>query len=682
MSLNDYMKNLNFQIKAKEIGEASWGDSRRKYKPMTMPSVDTLLSSGVQLNKQQNSRNEMVQKYIQEQDQPVRVDIDGEVRDFKFHQVEKPQLVNVDDDIRDYEQMRQQIAMEKTEVMIEAEHEIDAIVERINTWKRRATLIEYHKSRLIREISELLELPYSTRSREQYEQAREQYAEVNGQTEQCEYNIQQLEDLLQAKKDAFAQIYRNFEGNELDLEALKAKIQDGEKRNKDEIKAYEQELLALNVGKLSTKQEPMETDEEYFERLQRLADTPYADGSTQEKAEIEQKQELRDNLMSITRNQELINQVVNGLYADGRQTIYELNKVFPIFKERFLKVYGANNKNIQPEDITNFAQKIIDRPEVEQKNPQVEGEYQIITNTYTATEDNNVPPDIDGEDYDDTLLIIDEEGNDNFFKYFEGTMYDIIDGKRISKLNPLFYSETNQLGSYVNINLPSTLKTILKKLGAGALRSLGINESTTKIEFIRMMIELGVDETPLDNIYVGEAPEGFGAKAKEKHIFGVGMNSDPKDIPTKISFGDNVLDLKKLYLKNIFGISDQKGRKIHGIKNTPVSDNFVKVIFNIINGKDLLGKDLSTLTSGEKHFLELVLATSGLHKKHNTGGSTQSIEKVKHDYKIIIGEIESGNNGSEIKKKLYEILYSLAHLGAINKGQAQKQYKEIVKTFF
>ena len=681
MSLNDYMKNLNFQIKAKEIGEASWGDSRRKYKPMTMPSVDTLLSSGVQLNKQQNSRNEMVQKYIQEQDQPVRVNIDGEVRDFKFHQVEKPQLVDVDDDIRNYEQMRDEIAIGKTETMIEAEHEIDAIVERMNTWKRRKTLIDYHKNQLIANMREIQDSGDGSRYAE-WQESRAQYAQLDDQDDQSDYNLHQLEDLLQAKKDAFGQIYRNFEGNELDLEALKAKIQDGEKRNKDEMKAYEQELLALNVGKLSTKQEPMETDEEYFERLQRLADTPYADGSTQEKAEIEQKQELRDNLMAITRNQELINQVVNGLYADGRQTIYELNKVFPIFKERFLKVYGANNKNIQPEDITNFAQKIIDRPEVEQKNPQVEGEYQIITNTYNADEDNNVPPDIDGEEYEDTLLIIDEEGNDNFFKYYEGTMTEIVDGKRISKLNPLFYSETNELGSYININLPSTFKEILKKLGAGALRSLGINTSTTRVEFIKMMIELGVDETPLDTFYVGEIQEGFGAKAKEKHVFGVGMNSDPKDIPAKISFGDNVLDLKKLYLKNIFGISDQKGRKIHGIKNTPVSDNFVKVIFNIINGKDLLGKDLSTLTSGEKHFLELVLATSGLHKKHNTGGSTQSIEKVKHDYKIIIGEIESGNNGSEIKKKLYEILYSLAHLGAINKGQAQKQYKEIVKSFF
>jgi hypothetical protein len=407
---------------------------------------------------------------------------------------------------------------------------------------------------------------------------------------------------------------------------------------------------------------------------------PYADGSTQEKAEIEQKQELRDNLMAVTRNQELINQVVNGLYADGGMTIFELNKVFPIFKERFLKVYGANNKNIQPEDITNFALKIIDRPEEGQQRPQVEGEYQIISNTYD-TDTHNIDQQED-ETVDDVLLIIDEEGNDNFFKYILGTVALQENGRKISKMNPLFYSETNNVGEYYNINLPSTLKAILTKLGAGALRSLGINTSTTKVEFIRMMESLGVEETPIDPFYLGEIEEGFGARAKEKHIFGVGMNSDPKDIPSKVSFGENVLDLKKLYLKNIFGISDKKGRKIHGIKNTPVSDNFVKVIFNIINGKDLLSKDLSTLTSGEKHFLELVLATCGLHKKHNTGGATQSIDKVKHDYKIIIGEIESGNNGSEIRKKLYEILYSLAHLGAINKGQAQKQYKEIVKTFF
>ena len=664
MSLNDYMKNLNYRIKAKEIGEASWGDSRRKYKPMTMPSVDTLLSSGVELNKQQNLRNEMVQKYIQEQDQPVRVTVDGEVRDFKYHQVEKPQLVDLEEEMRDYEQMRQQINMERTEVMTEAEDEIDRIVERINSWKRRKTLIDYYKNQLIADMRAIQESG-DMGSMVEYQEIRAQYAQLEQQDDQSDENIMQLENLLQAKKDAFAQIYRNFEGNEADLERLKAKIQDGAKRNKDEIKAYEQELLALNVGKLSTKQEPMESDEEYFERLQKLADMPYADGSTEEKARIEQKQQLRDNLVSITRNQELINQVVNGLDYENFIDVYELNKVFPIFKERFLKVYGVNNKNVTAQDIIDFANKIVKSPEpTSSQQEKAEGDFVVMENA---------------------LLLFSPQGDEFYFKYLEGThrfMTEQEDGTRkvISKVDLLFYSLVGEEGSFKNINTPSTLKDLLIAIGSQTLGEIGATVNTTKRQFINIMKSLDIEPADVRPEYVGIEPEGM--NRTEHHIVGVGMNSDPKDVPSKVDFGENVLDLKKLYLKNIFGISDKKGRKIHGIKNTPVSDNFVKVIFNIINGKDLLSKDLSTLTSGEKHFLELVLATCGLHKKHNTGGSSQSIEKVKHDYKIIIGEIESGNNGSEIKKKLYETLYSLAHLGAINKGQAQRQYKEILKTFF
>jgi len=663
MSLNDYMKNLNFRIKAKEIGEASWGDSRRKYKPMTMPSVDTLLTSGVELNKQQNLRNEMVQKYIKEQDQPVRVTVDGEVRDFKFHQVEKPQLVDLEDEMKEYEQMQQQINLERTEAMSDAEDEIDRIVERINSWKRRKTLIDYYKNQLIANMREIQESGDGSRFAE-WSESRAQYAQLDDQDDQSDENIMQLENLLQAKKDAFAQIYRNFEGNEADLERLKAKIQDGVKRNKDEIKAYEQELLALNVGKLSTKQEPFETDEEYFERLQKLADMPYADGSTEEKARIEQKQELRDNLVSITRNQELINQVVNGLDYENFIDVYELNKVFPIFKERFLKVYGVNNKNVTSQDIIDFANKIVKSPEPQVQKEEPDGDFSVL---------------------DDALILYNPQGDDFYFKYLEGTYRFKTERedktrKIISKTDLLFYSLTGEDGSFKNINTPTTLKEILIQIGPRSLEQIGATINTTKKQFIGIMKSLDIDQTDIKPDYMGYQPEGM--NNTPHHIVGVGMNSDPKDIPTKVSFGDNVLDLKKLYLKNIFGISDKKGRKIHGIKNTPVSDNFVKVIFNIINGKDLLSKDLSALTSGEKHFLELVLATSGLHKKHNTGGATQSIEKVKHDYKIIIGEIESGNNGSEIKKRLYEVLYSLAHLGAINKGQAQRQYKEILKTFF
>jgi hypothetical protein len=663
MSLNDFMKNLNYKIKAKEVGEASWG-TRQKYKPMTMPSVDTLLSSGTQLNKQQNLRNEMVKKYIKEQEQPVQVTIDGEVRDFKFHQVEKPEFFDVEDEMNGYLHLRDKVAMERTETMIEAEHEIDDIVERINRWKRRKTLIDYHKNQLIANMKEIQDAGDGSRFAE-WQESRAQYIQLDGQDDQSDENIQHLEHLLQTKKDGFAQIYRNYDMNEAQLEELKADIQNKEKQNSQKIKAYGEELQALNVGKLNTKQEPMESDEEYFERLTRLADLPYADGNTEEKARIEQKQELRDNFLSITRNQELINQVINGMDYENFIDIYELNKVFPIFKERFLKVYGVNNKNITAQDVIDFAYKIIQSPEPQIiKKEEAEGDFVVMENA---------------------LLLFDKQGGEFYFKYLEGTHRFPVereDGVRkiISKTDLLFYSLTGEEGSFKNINTPTTLKEILIAIGSQTLGEIGATINTTKKQFIGIMKSLQIEPTDIKPDYVGLEPEGM--NQTEHHIVGVGMNSDPKNIPNKIHFGDNVINLKKLFLKNILSLTTPKGAQIFGIKNTPVSDNFVKVIFDIVNGKDLLSKDLGSLNNNEKIFLETILTASGLHKKHNTGGKTQSIEKVKHDYKIIIGEIESGNNGSEIKKRLNETLLTLSHLGVISNGQARKQYKDIISNYF
>jgi len=676
MSLNDYMRNLNFQIKAKEIGEASWGDSRRKYKPMTMPTVDNLLTSGVQLNKQQNLRNEMVQKYIQEQDQPVRVTVDGEVRDFKFHQVEKPQLYSTEDverDLQRYEETREDIENRKAQAREYFRRRIGVFEQVIRDREAILDRVEQDKAQLIDDMR-IIQESGDRRRLQEWIALRREYVDLDTvQTKTLQDEILDLQFELADVKNELESAIKEIDVDKNQNELVKARVQNELKHNKDEIRSYEQELLALNVGKLNTKQEPMESDEAYFERLQRLADTPYADGGTQEKAQIEQKQQLRDNLISITRSPEVINQVVNGMDFEDPMNIYDLNKIFPIFKERFLKIYGSDNKNVTAQDIINFAEKVVKAPEPDQEQQATDFDGDV-----TKT--------------DDTLILYDPQGNEFYFKYLEGTMrfntgerkkrrqdLEEVD-KIISKKDMLFYSIMGDDGSFFNINTPTTLKELLRTIGRQSLEKAGLTENSTKRQFIDRMKQLDIDPTDIRPVYIGYQPEGL--KQIDHHIVGVGMNSDPKDIPSKVSFGDNVLDLKKLYLKNIFGISDKNGRKIHGIKNTPVSDNFVKVIFNIINGKDLLGKDLSTLSSSEKLFLELVLATSGLHKKHNTGGASQSIEKVKHDYKIIIGEIESGNNGSEIKKKLYEALYSLAHLGAINKGQAQKQYKEIVKSFF
>jgi len=686
MSLNDYMKNLNYRIKAKEIGESSWGSTRPKHKPMTMPTVDNLLTSGVQLNKQQNLRNEMVAKYMKEQESPAQITIDGEVRDFKFHQVERPELEDyeqIDAQKRELAGRRGEIDVELNRIRDEAQEQEYDIDDTINNLKMDIVFREDDKRQVIEilgeiagRITDITAQPYSRMSAEHLNQMlyyrnsyEEEYRNLDRQIDDIRRRILDAERQKTYVKDGLDQRRRLYEGDINDLNEFEARIQNTEKQNKDKIKNYEQELISLNVGKLSTTQNPDESDEAYYERLIRLADMPFADGETEEKARIEQKKQLRENLISITRNQELINQVVNAMDFENYLDIFALNKIFLVFKDRFLKVYGPNNKNITAQDIIDFAEKTIENPERPVRSVQAEGfaDYNFVEND-------------DGDK--EALILYTPTGDEFYFKYLEGTHRFMIDeDRRISKRDLLFYSVTGEEGSFKNINTPLTLKEILLNIGAKSLEQLGLNTQSTKKQFIEKM--KGLQILPVDPRvadYAGDEPEGI--NGTYQHIIGVGLNSDPKDIPNKVVFGDKVIDLKKLYLKNILSLTTNTGLKIHGIKNAPVSDGFVKVIFDIINGKDLLSKDLGGLHTNEKVLLDTVLTASGLHKKHNTGGKVHSISKIKKDYEIVIGEIESGNNGSEIKRKLYELLHTLANLGSISKGQAIKQYKDIVKNYF
>jgi hypothetical protein len=276
------------------------------------------------------------------------------------------------------------------------------------------------------------------------------------------------------------------------------------------------------------------------------------------------------------------------------------------------------------------------------------------------------------------------DGGTVYFKYIDGTKSIKTDeGKRISKNDLLFHSDSGDEGSFVNFNTIASLRAVLDYIGEEALNAEGLQTTSSKKQIITRMKELGIRPSNAKPNYIGYRPERRDIpNPSSHHIVGIGMHSDPKDIPSKVQFGDKVIDLRKLYLKNILSLSTPTGLKIHGIKNTPVSDGFVKVIFDIYNGKDLLSKDLGGLSSNEKVYLDTVLSASGLHRKHNTGGKAQSIDKIKNDYEIVIGEIQSGNNGSEIKKKLYSILHTLSNLGSISKSQADRQYRDICKNYF
>jgi len=127
--------------------------------------------------------------------------------------------------------------------------------------------------------------------------------------------------------------------------------------NQAKLKEYTDVFNSLNRGRFSTVQEPNETDEDYLERLKR-------------NAEIEQpKQKLEDIVFMVSkkfkellkelgiRNNSTIETVSNSL---GDLTKSDILKKRGLFKEKFIKLFGENNKDIKPIDILNFINELGD----------------------------------------------------------------------------------------------------------------------------------------------------------------------------------------------------------------------------------------------------------------------------------------------------------------------------------
>lgn len=99
--LEQLQKNLNYQIKAQEIGLASWRGSHGTPQKMFIPNKDYLLNSASRQQDAIKKRNDMVEEYLEEQQTPVfRYDEFGDIiRDmqgnpieYKFHGVAPPEL--------------------------------------------------------------------------------------------------------------------------------------------------------------------------------------------------------------------------------------------------------------------------------------------------------------------------------------------------------------------------------------------------------------------------------------------------------------------------------------------------------------------------------------------------------------------------------------------------------------
>jgi hypothetical protein len=147
-------------------------------------------------------------------------------------------------------------------------------------------------------------------------------------------------------------------------------------------------------------------------------------------------------------------------------------------------------------------------------------------------------------------------------------------------------------------------------------------------------------------------------------------------------FGKIKIDLNKLFYRNILSITDNKGKQMNGYPNKKVSDNFVDVIFKILENKTITKSDLKNIHS-ERILYDNLIVLSGIHKSKSIPTTIEdTAPEMKNRLGLIVGEIEAGNSNKVLLKELHELLFKMSQINLISRSAATKYYNNIKSEFF
>ena len=171
--------------------------------------------------------------------------------------------------------------------------------------------------------------------------------------------------------------------------------------------------------------------------------------------------------------------------------------------------------------------------------------------------------------------------------------------------------------------------------------------------------------------------ESYNCKTHEGVQYCWGIKTE--ELPKEVQFGKLTLLLHKLYYKNILAVKHNGNISIAGLKNTKVSDKFVKLIMSLIEGEHPTHTEINALPIMEKQLYDRLIHLAHLNKKlpHT---EDKTIHDLKKRMKLIEGEIHAGNNSPLLKKELYIICHSLKDFGVLSMSE-MKEYLNQFYTF-
>lgn len=465
------------------------------------------------------------------------------------------------------------------------------------------------------------------------------------------------------------------------------------KRNQMKVEEYRKNLDFMNKGAFNTQKGENETESDYLERLRQTAMNEDPEDELNTAISMINKK-FRLKMRELITDVAKIEQVANGLDDFGMvNNKYKLLKIWNLVKNKFLISYGADNKKVSANDILKFMQLFLQESESgvptaiekEVKMPMSEGQVESLV--YSNIPDENTflitNMETDKHLYLKPVLVSERAGhNDTYallysFTGLKNSFKQFFDGYK----SGIPFDRTMAFGESgaTNKKLKST-DEIYNNTGITKQQLLKVFKQNTPELSANNVCKILIKDynlTPLrlTDTEVIKKPYTLTKKGAEVGVqYGYGIHAE--NIPKIVPFGDVLIYLQKLYYENVLSVRNKQMKVIAGFRTMKVSEQFVKLIMNMMKGINPTHSDLETLKTGERQVYDRLIILAHLnknvvHQKDNT------VKDLKKRLKLLESEIEIGNNSPLIKKEIYGILHALKNFKVITKTQVDNYLKQI-----
>ena len=466
-----------------------------------------------------------------------------------------------------------------------------------------------------------------------------------------------------------------------------AKVYAVRDKNLMKVEEYRKELSVLNQGAFNTMKGQNETEADYLARLRNTAETEDPENELATAVAMINKK-FRLKMKELITDVSKIEQVANAIDPFGMvENKFKLLKIWTLIKQRFLGTYGADNKRLTPTDIINFLKAFLNtgksglptEVDKEIRNPVGGNRLGLLTynviptdNTFLITNNNT------GKNLYLKPLLVQEGLASSSTKYvllysftgLKSSFKQFFDGLKNSAIPSDRVKEGKKMKSSKEI-YDNTGITKEELLALFKQKTAEINTDTIcklLIAEYKLSPKYTTDEDVTKINYVTN-------KGDEKRVqYGYGIQAE--NMPKVVPFGNIFLYLHKLYYENVLSIRNKNNKVIAGFRTMKVSEQFVKLITNMLKGLHPTHSDLDSLKSGERQVYDRLITLAKLnkemvHQKDNT------LKDLKKRLKLLEAEIEIGNNSPLIKKEIYGILHALKDFKSITQSQINKYLEQI-----